>query len=78
MHRQGFSYLLFSASSAGIAMAQLLQTGNAMILGTRTCPDAGSFCTQARVAIAFGFGAFLFLAISTFFTGLRVARWWLS
>lgn len=75
---QGFAYLLFSANSAGIAMAQLLQSGNANISGTHTCADASSFCTQARVAIALGFGAFLTLAISALLTGMRVARWMLS
>lgn len=76
-HDQGFAYLLFSANSAGIAMAQLLQSGNTLILGQYHCSDAGIYCTQARLAIALGFGAFLFLALSSFLTGLRVARWYL-
>ncbi|KAG0592585.1 hypothetical protein KC19_1G264600 [Ceratodon purpureus] len=76
-HDQGFAYLLFSANSAGIAMAQLLQSGNTLIFGQYECSAAGSFCTQARVSIALGFGAFLFLAISSLLTGLRVARWYL-
>ena len=75
---QGFAYLLFSANSAGIAMAQLLQSGNTYISGTHTCADASTFCTQARVAIALGFGAFLTLAISALLTGMRVARWMMS
>lgn len=76
-HDQGFAYLLFSANSAGIAMAQLLQSGAMPILGQFDCSDAGGYCTQARVSIALGFGAFLFLAISSLLTGLRVARWYL-
>ncbi|KAG0620314.1 hypothetical protein M758_4G206400 [Ceratodon purpureus] len=76
-HDQGFAYLLFSANSAGIAMAQLLQSGTTLILGQYQCPDAGVFCTQARVSVALGFGAFFFLAFSSFLTGLRVARWYL-
>jgi len=76
-HDQGFAYLLFSANSAGIAMAQLLQSGNALIHGQYECSQAGGYCTQARISIALGFGAFLFLAISSLLTGLRVARWYL-
>lgn len=76
-HDQGFAYLLFSANSVGIAMAQLLQSGSTLIQGQYYCSDAGAYCTQARVSIAMGFGAFLFLALSSFLTGLRVARWYL-
>lgn len=77
-HDQGFAYLLFSANSAGIAMAQLLQSGNSLIHGAYRCSDAGVFCTQARALIGLGFGAFLFLALSSLLTGLRVARWYFS
>ncbi|XP_024390298.1 CASP-like protein 4C1 [Physcomitrium patens] len=76
-HDQGFACLLFSANSVGIAMAQLLQSGSTLIQGQYYCSDAGAYCTQARVSIAMGFGAFLFLALSSFLTGLRVARWYL-
>ncbi len=75
---QGFAYLLFSASSVGVAMAQLLQTGTVSILSSYDCSDAKAFCNQAKVAISLGFGAFFFLALSSCITGLRVARWWLS
>ncbi|CAK9214077.1 unnamed protein product [Sphagnum troendelagicum] len=77
-HDQGFAYLLFSASSVGVAMAQLLQTGAVSILDSYDCSDAKAFCNQAKVAISLGFGAFFFLALSSCITGLRVARWWLS
>ncbi|XP_024369606.1 CASP-like protein 4C2 [Physcomitrium patens] len=76
-HDQGFAYLLFSANSAGVAMAQLLQSGNTLIHGAYHCTEAGGYCTQARVSIALGFVAFLFLALSSLLTGLRVARWYL-
>ncbi len=75
---QGFAYLLFSASSVGVAMAQLLQTGTVSILSSYDCSDAKAFCNQAKLAISLGFGAFFFLALSSCITGLRVARWWLS
>ncbi|CAM6047858.1 unnamed protein product [Sphagnum compactum] len=77
-NRNGFAYLLFSASSVGVAMAQLLQTGTVSILSSCDRSDVKAFCSQAKLAISLGFGAFFVLALSSCITGLRVARWWLS
>lgn len=74
---QGFAYLLFSAASAGAAIAQGLQSGNLRIQGSYICADVPSFCFLARLSIGFTFAAFVCLAASAVLSGYRVARWFM-
>ncbi|RVX13854.1 CASP-like protein 4C2 [Vitis vinifera] len=53
-HDQVFAYLLLSADAAGTALARTLKR-------TETCTDDNAFCVQSDIAIALGYGGFLFL-----------------
>lgn len=76
-HDQGFAYLIFSACSAGTAVAQNLREGHILLIhGVYGCQqDARSFCTQAEISIGLAFGAFLLIALSSLLSGFRLARW---
>jgi hypothetical protein len=60
---QVFAYLLLSANTAGTELARTLKD---------TCTDNKAFCVQSDIAIVLGFAGFLFLGISSLFSGFRV------
>lgn len=62
-HDQVFAYLLLSANTAGTELARTLKG---------TCTDNKAFCVQSDIAIVLGFAGFLFLGISSLFSGFRV------
>ncbi|XP_065871393.1 CASP-like protein 4C1 [Euphorbia lathyris] len=64
-HDQVFAYLLLSANSAGTALARTLK-------GDDTCTVSNGFCVQSYIAIALGFGGFVFLGLSSLLSGYRV------
>ncbi|KAF3433734.1 hypothetical protein FNV43_RR24837 [Rhamnella rubrinervis] len=64
-HDQVFAYLLLSADSAGTALVRVLK-------GADTCTTSNAFCVQSDIAIALGFGGFLFLGFSSLLSGFRV------
>lgn len=64
-HDQVFAYLLLSADAAGTALARTLKR-------TETCTDDNAFCVQSDIAIALGYGGFLFLGFSSLLSGFRV------
>lgn len=74
-HDQGFAYLIFSACSAGTAVAHNVREGHILILGVYGCQEAKSFCTKAEISIGLAFAAFLFIALSSLVSGFRLARW---
>ncbi|KAJ8766005.1 hypothetical protein K2173_020521 [Erythroxylum novogranatense] len=65
-HDQVFAYLLLSADSAGTALARTFKDGD-------KCTVNNAFCVQTDIAIALGFGGFLFLGFSSLLSGFRVA-----
>ncbi|KAH7431339.1 hypothetical protein KP509_08G043500 [Ceratopteris richardii] len=77
-HDQGFAYLIFSACSAGTAVARNLRKKNILILGIYACDKADSFCQRAEISIGLGYGAFVFIALSSLITGYRLAKWLMS
>ncbi|KAH8501576.1 hypothetical protein Peur_043253 [Populus x canadensis] len=62
-HDQVFAYLLLSANSTGTEMARTMKDA---------CTDNKPFCVQSDIAIALGFVGFLFLGVSSLFSGFRV------
>jgi hypothetical protein len=60
---QVFAYLLLSANSTGTEMAKTMKDA---------CTDNKPFCVQSDIAIALGFVGFLFLGVSSLFSGFRV------
>lgn len=65
-HDQAFAYLLLSADAAGAVLARRLRAENTC---TETSP---AFCVQSEIAIALGFGGFLFIGLSSLLSGFRV------
>ncbi|XP_020967743.1 CASP-like protein 4C1 [Arachis ipaensis] len=66
LHDQVFAYLLLSASAAGTSTVRTLKdAGDA-------CTASNSFCVQSDIAIALGYGAFVFLGFTSLLSGFRV------
>ncbi|MED6119605.1 hypothetical protein PIB30_013242 [Stylosanthes scabra] len=65
-HDQVFAYLLLSASAAGTSTVRTLRDGG------NACTASNSFCVQSDIAIALGYGAFVFLGFTSLLSGFRV------
>ncbi|KAG6510722.1 CASP-like protein 4C1 [Zingiber officinale] len=63
-HDQAFAYMAVAAGAAGAADARRVR-------GQGACE--GGFCVKADVAVAMGFAAFVFLALTALITGYRIA-----
>ncbi|XP_074590359.1 CASP-like protein 4C1 [Curcuma longa] len=63
-HDQAFAYMAMAAGAAAAADARRLRGGGAC---------EGGFCVQADIAVAMGFAAFGFLALTALVTGYRIA-----
>ncbi|KAG6514429.1 hypothetical protein ZIOFF_024788 [Zingiber officinale] len=63
-HDQAFAYMAVAAGAAWAADARRVR-------GQGACE--GGFCVKADVAVAMGFAAFVFLALTALITGYRIA-----